>query len=195
MTSCDNQPINYGILGHVYLQIFPGDRGHLHIKPKLCRSYTDVTMFISETAMYHHLLNYRDICRFVKHERVAFWVFLFESRYLFQLPHSNKVASPLLLFLKWTTHVAPGQEKMTCPSRVRSLCTGCQKKKVYSSILGIIQKQYNVIKLFFHTLLTKCLFTFVHNFKCVSCVTSELWTRENSPVKLGFVHKLPMLCT
>ena len=69
------------------------------------------------------------------------------------------------------------------------------QKKVYSSILGSIQKQYDAITLFLHTLLTKCLFTCVQNFKCVSCVSFELWTRENSPVKLGFVHELPMLCT
>ena len=67
-------------------------------------------------------------------------------------------------------------------------------KKVYSTILDIIQKQYNVMILFFHTLLIKCLFICVQNFKCVSCVSTELWTRENSPIKLGFVHELPMLC-
>ena len=68
-------------------------------------------------------------------------------------------------------------------------------KRVYSSILGSIKKRYDVITLFCHTLLTKCLFTCVQNLKYVSCVSSELWTREHSPVKLGFVHKLPMLCT
>ena len=27
-------------------------------------------------------------------------------------------------------------------------------------------------------------------FKCVGYVSSELWTRKNSPVKLDFVHEL-----
>ena len=54
-------------------------------------------------------------------------------------------------------------------------------KKVHSSILGSIQKQYDVIELFFHTLLTKCLFTCVQNFKCVSCVFIRVMNTRKQP--------------
>ena len=47
-------------------------------------------------------------------------------------------------------------------------------KKCTQAYWDSIQKQYDEMKLFFHTLLTKWLFTCVQNFKCVSCVSSEV---------------------
>ena len=78
-------------------------------------------------------------------------------------------------------------QKLHMGLHTQQLVPGVKKKKVYSRILSIIQKQYNVIKFFFHTLLTKCLFTCVQNFLS--------YEHEKHPVKLGFVPELPILCT